>query len=695
MEKQMIKFKNNQFACKKYYIGFLILCMFTQGLAAQNFYPGNRPLQAKALVEHGDYILENNLLKFEIGQKNKSLTHFTFLNKETGDEMLFEPAQLFRMETTGSETFTGSSFYLNDKIEIHKIKGEKTAIKYADRFDGWELVVNLHARHRNFQLQWIIQLRDNANYVHQDFVFSAKDSLNIKKIALLRFKLNKHVQVCGQVDGSPIIDKNMFFVLEHPMSQIHTMQSYIECFLTPYSHLGTGKRFTYSTAFGVHPPNQLRRGFLYYIERERAAPYHQFLHYNSWFDISWADKKLNEEECLDRIKTYADSLIVKRHVPMDGFLFDDGWDDNHSLWEFNKGFPNGFTPLKKLAADYKASLGVWISPWGGYDEAKAQRLKYGKLQHPPFETNADGFSLSGPHYYKRFFTVAKDFVTKYGVAIFKFDGIGSLTGANGITKGIESGDDPGFQKDFSALLKLIGSLRQIEPDLFFSLTIGTWPSPSWLKYADVIWRSGYDNGQIGQGNERQRWLNFRDANIYNNIVQRAPLYPLNALMNHGICIAQNGLPGKYEKDDKNIADEIWSFFGTGTSLQEMYINPHLLNTADWDCLAKAVQWSRLNKAELKDVHWVGGSPAKGEVYGYCGWQPGRGVLSLRNPSDKAQSISLTTKQIFELPRGYKDDYRFQQVNAYANNKARSFSGSSFVVKLAPFEVLVLQAKINE
>lgn len=683
----------NKFIYKNCFIGFLILFLFNQGLIAQTFYPGNRPLQAKALLEHGDYILENNLLKFEIAQKNKSLTHFTFLNKETGNEILFEPSQLFRMETTGSATLTGSSFYLTNKIEIHKIKGEKKAIRYSDRFDGWELVVNL--RNRNFKLQWVIQLKDNSNYVHQDFVFSSKDSLNIKKIALLRFNLNKNVQICGQVDGSPIIYKNMFFILEHPMSQIDTIQHYLECFLTPYSHLGIGKKFTYSTAFGVHPANQLRRGFLYYIERERASPYHQFLHYNSWFDISWADKKLNEKECLDRIKAYADSLIIKRHVPMDGFLFDDGWDDNHSLWKFNNGFPNGFTPLKNLAAKYNANLGVWISPWGGYDEAKAQRLKYGKLQNPPFETNEDGFSLSGPNYYKRFFTVAKDFVTKYGVAIFKFDGIGSLTGANGITKGIESGDDPGFQKDFSALLKLIESLRQIKPDLFFSLTIGTWPSPCWLKYADVIWRSGYDNGQIGKGNERQRWLNFRDANIYNNIVQRAPLYPLNALMSHGICIAQNGLPGKYEKDDKNISDEIWSFFGTGTSLQEMYINPHLLSATDWDCLARAVKWSRLNKEELKDVHWVGGSPSKGEVYGYCGWQPNRGVLSLRNPSDKAQSILITTKQIFELPNGFKENYHFQQVNAYKNNIPRSFSGSSFVVKLAPFEVLVLQATINE
>ncbi len=86
----------------------------------------------------------------------------------------------------------------------------------------------------------------------------------------------------------------------------------------------------------------MRRGFLYYIDRERANPYHQVLHYNSWFDISWDDRKLNDSVCLDRIKVFKDSLIDKRHVKLKAFLFDDGWDDDKSLWQFNKGFPAGF-----------------------------------------------------------------------------------------------------------------------------------------------------------------------------------------------------------------------------------------------------------------------------------------------------------------------------------------------------------------
>ena len=94
------------------------------------------------------------------------------------------------------------------------------------------------------------------------------------------------------------------------------------------------------------------------------------------------------------------SLFTKRGVVLSGFVFDDGWDDNSTLWQFNSNFPNGFDPLTAEAKKYKSGIGMWISPWGGYDPEKAERLKYGATQG--FETNENGFSLSGPKYYSRF-----------------------------------------------------------------------------------------------------------------------------------------------------------------------------------------------------------------------------------------------------------------------------------------------------
>jgi len=303
-------------------------------------------------------------------------------------------------------------------------------------------------------------------------------------------------------------------------------------------------------------------------------------------------------------------------------------------------------------------------------------------QNPPFETNENGFTLSGPVYYNRFKEVTGDFIRKYNVSIFKFDGVGAGNGA--------SGASITYQKDIEAFLQLITDLRMMKPDLFLSLTIGTWPSVYWLKYGDVTWRAGDDTGLGGKGSERQRWMNYRDSETYKNVVMRAPWYPMNALMYHGICIADQGIPGTLEMNDKDIADEIWSFFGSGTSLQEMYINPHKLNSANWDCLAKAIRWARENENTMTDVHWVGGDPAKEEVYGYASWSPGKGLLTLRNPSPAAKTFVVDAARIFELPESSNPEYLFYDVRA-GNKNLPLAKGSSFIVSLDPFEVKVFDA----
>ena len=76
----------------------------------------------------------------------------------------------------------------------------------------------------------------------------------------------------------------------------------------------------------------------------------------------------------------------------------------------------------------------------------------------------------------------------------------------------------------------------------------------------------------------------------------------------------------------DFADEVQSYFGTGTQLQEMYITPSLLTDANWDTLAKAAKWSRANAAILKDTHWIGGDPGKLAVYGWAAWARAVGLL---------------------------------------------------------------------
>jgi hypothetical protein len=663
---------------------FFLACIITiKCSVAQIPYPGVSPGEAKVkILPDKSVTLENNVIKMKFGNSGKDITIEEFENKETHEQLEIGGTTLFEITLANNSILTSDEFTLQRPPETLNIIPDPNSKTYSERLGGKRYKADFENKKLGLDVHWEADLRDASNYIRQVFTFQAKDTANITRIILIKLPVNTGLEKKGKVDGSPLVHQNMFFAIEHPMSQVEQEKVYMEAYMQQLMPVTSAKCFTASTVWGTTPADQLRRGFLYYLECERSAPYKQILHYNSWYDISWANTKFNESQALDRIKMFKDSLIIKRRVQLDAFLFDDGWDDNKTLWLFNtEGFPNGFTKLKEAADSCKSSIGVWMSPFGGYGTAKEKRIEFGKNQNPPFETNANGFSLTGPVYYNRFLNVTRNFIRDYGISIFKFDGVGPGNDANGA--GIT------YHNDIEAFLKLLKELKSMKPDLYLDLTTGTWPSPYWLLYGDNTWRSGDDNGQAGEGSLRQQGITYRDANTYKNVVKAGPLYPLNALMNGGIIIADNGLPGKFEMDDKDISDDIWSFFGTGVSLQELYINPHKLNTANWNCLANASSWARKNENILADVHWIGGDPAEGEVYGYAAWSPEKAVLMLRNPSRVGKSFQINVNNIFELPPVIKSNYRF--FDAKTGDRDPLVQGRSFMITLQPFEVIVLNA----
>lgn len=73
----------------------------------------------------------------------------------------------------------------------------------------------------------------------------------------------------------------------------------------------------------------------------------------------------------------------------------------------------------------------------------------------------------------------------------------------------------------------------------------------------------------------QQWITYRDAETYRSIVRKGPLFPLNSLMYHGIVSAENAYYGLEKvQTDSDFADQVWSYFATGTQLQELYITVH-------------------------------------------------------------------------------------------------------------------------
>ena len=602
---------------------------------------------------------------------------------------LLKPGSFFNLLAHGSHSFSGEFFTvtLRDKRRIaasefkiesvdpcRRIDAQPAAARASGRLIGEVTTIKLRHPATGLHATLRVILRGGTNYVRTELRLESDADIDIAQVALLDLDLDK-AWTAGTTTGSPVVAGDRFFGFEHPMAETRIDGAHVLQFVRRVLPLRAHVPVDYSAVFGVAAPGQLRRGFMAYLENERATPFRTFLHYNSWYDIGYFTP-YTEQEAVNVIETYGRKLVKERGVQMDSFLFDDGWDDHRHLWQFNEHFPHGFAPVREAAERIGAEPGVWLSPWGGYGPPRQERLAAAKAGG--FEVDDQGLALSGPKYYALFHDATLGLLKNYGINQFKLDGTGS---PDKVTPG------SAFDSDFAAAIALIGDLRAVKPDLFVNLTTGTWPSPFWLRTADSIWRGGEDHEFAGVGSNRQRWITYRDADTYGGIVRLGPLYPLNSLMLHGIVYARKARGLDSDPHD-DFASEVRSYFASGTGLQEMYVSPDLLTERNWDDLAASAKWARAHAETLRDSHWIGGDPARLQVYGWASWSPGQAIVTLRNPSDQPQDFALDIEAALELPA--QEARTWNATPAYEKAAApRVLTASRAAsVHLAPFQVLV-------
>jgi hypothetical protein len=594
---------------------------------------------------------------------------------------------LFTLELGPAGVLRASDLTVKARARVETLAGEPSSSRLAERIPGLAVHYALAAPNGSFTADWALVMRAGSGYVRQVLTITAgSKALNLSDVRMIDVRIpdvqGPGVEVAGTVKGSPLLVGDFFLGFEEPLSESSVVGERAVSELHRGVALGAGQSATFSAVIGLAEPGQMRRSFLTYLERERAHPYRTFLHYNSWFDIGFFTP-YTQADALDRIHAIGEELHDKRGVVLDSFLLDDGWDDHGDLWKIRSDFKGGFEPLQQAAAQYGTAIGVWLSPWGGYGPPKQERLA--AARRDGYETVNGGLALSGPKYYARFHDAVTEMVTKYGINQFKLDGTGN---ADQVVKG------SAFSSDFDAAIHLIEDLRRLKPDLYVNLTTGTYPSPFWLMYADSIWRGGEDTDFAGVGTSRERWITYRDADTYDEVVKAGRLFPLNSLMLHGLVYAQKA-PHLSDDPGDDFKNEVRSYFGSGTQLQEMYITPGLLKATDWDVLAEAAKWSRQNAMTLKDTHWIGGDPRWLEVYGWAAWSPemgGKGIVTLRNPSDQAQEFTLEIGSALELPASAARHYSARSPWADgAGLPAMEFkAGEPQAIRLAPFEVKTLE-----
>lgn len=615
-----------------------------------------QPGVAKITQKSNSYQLANKVLKA------------SFIN--TGGKLYFNgcselglqpDTELFKVLLGDGSTVAASKMKLED-VKIVTLGENPSAATASLRYAGKALEARF--TYGDLSITWRAVLRDGSHYLRTEMDIKAARDLAMKGIVAMNYLVAKNSaytapEVVGNTRGAILASNHIFAGLETPMglnsSKDEGNATHIEGLWRRNTTLKAGKTWNISSVVGLVAPNQLRRSFLAYSERERAVAWRPYPVYISWYELN-IDRNnapapsykgnMTVEQCADVVSHWKTHFYDKYQMAPKAFVWDDGW-DQYGTWTFNPNFPNGFDEPANEAKQMGTGIGAWLGPVGGYGQSGEYRRAYWRSK--------GGMQLSNEDYYNFFIRCCTNMIDRYDFRFFKFDGISAQASAIGPDEGTRG------EENAEAIISIERAVRQKRPDIFLNTTVGTWASPFWFHFTDAVWRQEGDYGEAGdQGTDRERWITYRDRLVYQNFIQRSPVCPINTLMTHGFILSRWGAVSK-NMDYDGIVREMRCAFACGSGMVELYNDYKLMDEikdnqgnagALWKDLAECIKWQQEQADVLPDAHWVGGNPwdgKKANVYGWAAWNGKKSVLTLRNPSASAQSFTTTLREALEIP----------------------------------------------
>lgn len=445
--------------------------------------------------------------------------------------------------------------------------------------------------------------------------------------------------------GQPVFNDDIFMGVEYPTVENKITGNKIQIGYIVGKEIKKDIYKSHTSVLGASSsPVKLEQTFMDYVDQIKINGTHPYLLYNSWYDfrnpaiVTDSASIMNEKNVLDRIETFKKFMYDKYNIALNAFVLDDGWDNYKSMWGIDSTrFPHGFTPLVNALKSMHTSLGLWASPFCGYSNRDI-RVNWGAAHG--YEKVGDFLCFAGTKYGAAYKNVMDKYTKEYNVGYFKWDGF--LLSCNEP----DHGHLPGIysrEANVSTYIKIINSVRKINPKIYINITTGTWLSPWWLKYADCIWMQGADYAyaeEVPSINDRDKSITYRDAVLWDDLQKQHLLFPMSSLMTHGIIKGRlNFLGGKNESLD-SFSNEVMMYFGRGVMMWELYVSPDLLSNNEWDAIASSIKWAKANKDVLEKTKMILGNPLKRETYGYIHFNKDKGILLLRNPDVEARQTKI-------------------------------------------------------
>ncbi len=471
--------------------------------------------------------------------------------------------------------------------------------------------------------------------------------------------------------GKPIYLGSSFFGLEYPAGYQTFHDGIVELShfpgrnLPPASSSAQPPLTSKPAVWGVAPsPDQVSDAFLRYVDRIRPNA-DQPLRHMIVEKLFLVGKRFTCDEYLAVAQAFDQNLLQPYGVCFDALNVWNYYLHGPGIFQWDKKkYPEGFAPLTKKLKAMHRDIGIWFS----FYTHESQNTKWGLERG--YEVSGDPergwqgsrYCLAGPKYYQACRKRVTDLVRENNVGFMHLDFNSWSCRETG------HGHLPGPPYDREALvdaeIRLIGELRRIRPDIFLMMGCGSYKSPWWLMYFDVIWAGlGGDTGlcKVPTPCPRDNEITLRDIHFRRRFLEDGDvIFPSwgfwthEPLFNWGEAAGRAARLNHLDIQDK-WEDNIVFDMCRGTRCWAAHFDPELLSAREgnWRWLAAAIKWSKAHHPMMTRTQLIGGDPARGQLYGYAHVSADgrRAVIALHNPVLDAQSLRLDPRKLgLRLPR---------------------------------------------
>ena len=679
--------------------------------------------QSYAYFENNTAIIGNDYIERRFSTENNKLVTTEIINKRVEGSKTLRcqkfSAEFFiafkRKKVFGFATdFLSSNDLILDNVNVFKRRVEFIFKPYAYNGARITFIINVEVEDNKHYMHKYIEMMvdsDRQHLVTIDYIDCEHICIdNLEQMWTIGDVDKAHISGYHASLGQPFYMNGLFFGSEFPLTETKIRDKV--GFIRYYS----GKRFdqmklncghtyrTWKTVVGAARSLEsqvIREDFLTYI-RDISRKVQPRFQYNSWYDHMHDITNENISKSFMEIEKGLTNTLVP---PLDSYVVDDGFVDwDADFWKFNEKFPNELYPASTLAKKFSSEFGLWNGPRGGYNSKTG---KFGKNMEKAgkggYNKAANDVCVSSLDYIKNITDYYLDYTKKFDINYWKLDGFllcscpskkhGHMVGGhNGMYQYTEM-----WENWIDIFRKLRLNRETIGKDMWINQTSYSIPSPWFLQWSDSLWiQNSEDIGFINKtkkgeelGNKDvDRTLTYRDNCYYDFSVVRNYQFPNEFLYNHDPIY---GNTANISMTDEEYRKYMFMMTTRGTAFWELYYSYNMFNDAKWRINADALRFIRNEYDVLKTSQFIGGCPAKGEVYGYSAWTEDRGIVSLRNPANRNQSFKLRLDEPFGTLKGTENlKCAFVYPYDHETNQNLYSYGDEISLELSPHEVVIMK-----